>query len=75
MKNAITWYYTFETKNYPSTIISRKKVHKTPEVYGRKEGRKEGVVMQRKAKKCRSENCNSQYHNFLKHDPQFASYK
>ena len=42
MKNAITWYYTFETKNYPSTIISRKKVHKTPEVYGRKEGRKEG---------------------------------
>ena len=41
MKNAITWYYTFETKNYPSTIISRKKVHKTPEVYGRKEGRKE----------------------------------
>lgn len=50
MKNAITWYYTFETKNYPSTIISRKKVHKTPEVYGRKEGRKEGVVMQRKAK-------------------------
>ena len=71
MKNAITWYYTFETKNYPSTIISRKKVHKTPEVYGRKEG----VVMQRKAKKCRSENCNSQYHNFLKYDPQFASYK
>ena len=39
MKNAITWYYTFETKNYPSTIISRKKVHKTPEVFGRKEGR------------------------------------
>ena len=38
MKNAITWNYTFETKNYPSTIISRKKVHKTPEVYGRKEG-------------------------------------
>ena len=42
---------------------------------GRKEGRKEGVVMQRKAKKCRSENCKSQYHNFLKYDPQFASYK
>ena len=41
MKNAITWHYTFETKNYPSTIISRKKVYKTPEVYGRKEGRKE----------------------------------
>lgn len=41
MKNAITWHYTFETKNYPSTIIGRKKVHKTPEVYGRKEGRKE----------------------------------